>query len=284
VAVQRSVAGWFRPAEAIRFSASPASSLTRRFGSLSAWASAGTAGFAAGPKAPSTTALRLVEERPHPLTTVNALWFNAWVHYQRGDGDTAAAIAAAVIAMAAQHGLTGWPDAALPLTHGGAGRRLDTPTLAELQRRLVSAWTGGAVWRQVFCLCALAEIHAKAGRVEEALGALGSIPPEARQVFYAPEIHRIEGELLLRRAPTPTDEAERHFRTAIDLARARAEKSFELRAATSLARVWRRGNRHEDARRLLAGVYGWFTEGFATADLRDARNLLDELSGAAPNP
>lgn len=222
--------------------------------------------------------LRLVEERPHPLTTVNALWFNAWVHYQRGDGDTAAAIAADVIAMSAQHGLTGWPDAALPLTHGGAGRRLDTPTLAELQRRLVSAWTGGAVWRQVFCLCALAEIHAKAGRVEEALGALGSIPPEAREVFYAPEIHRIEGELLLRRAPTPTDEAERHFRTAIDLARARAEKSFELRAATSLARVWRRGNRHEDARRLLAGVYGWFTEGFATADLRDARNLLDELS------
>jgi DNA-binding winged helix-turn-helix (wHTH) protein/predicted ATPase len=228
--------------------------------------------------------MRLVEERQHPLTTVNALWFKAWVHYQRGDGHTAATIAADVIAMSAQHGFTGWPDAALALTHGGAGPRLDTQTLAELQRRLVSAWTGGAVWRQVFCLCALAEMHAKADRVEEALGALGSIPPEAREVFYAPEIHRIEGELLLQRAPTPTDEAERHFRTAIDLARSRAEKSLELRAATSLARVWRRGNRHGDARRLLASVYGWFTEGFATADLRDARKLLDELSGAAPNP
>jgi hypothetical protein len=60
-------------------------------------------------------------------------------------------------------------------------------------------------------------------RLEEALGALGSIPLEAREVFYAPEIHRIEGELLLRRAPTPTDEAERHFHTAIDLARASEE-------------------------------------------------------------
>jgi DNA-binding winged helix-turn-helix (wHTH) protein/tetratricopeptide (TPR) repeat protein len=222
--------------------------------------------------------LRLVEGRQHPLTTVNALWFKAWVHHQRGDGDTAAAIAADVIAMSAEHGFTGWPDAALPLTHGGAGRRLDTPALAELQRRLVSAWTGGAVWRQVFCLCVLAEIHAEAGRVEEAVGALASIPPEAREVFCAPEIHRIEGELLLRRAPTPMDEAERHFRAAIEIARARSERSFELRAATSLARLWWRGNRHEDARRLLAGVYGWFTEGFATADLRDARSLLDELS------
>ncbi|MGH7333407.1 MAG: AAA family ATPase [Candidatus Rokuibacteriota bacterium] len=221
---------------------------------------------------------RLVEVRQHPLTTVNALWFRAWVHYQLGDGDTAAATAADVIAMSAQHGFTGWPDAALPLTQGGTGGRLDASTLAELQRRLVSAWTGGAVWRQVFCLCVLAEMHAEADRVEEALGALGSIPREAREGFYAPEIHRIEGELLLRRARPPTDEAERQFRTAIDLARTRAEKSLELRAATSLARLWRRRNRHEDARRLLAGVYERFTQGFATADLRDARNLLDELS------
>jgi predicted ATPase len=221
-------------------------------------------------------ALRLVEERQHPLTTVNALWFEAWVHYQRGDGPTAAAIALEVIAMSAQHEFTGWPDAALPLTHGGAGRRLDAPTLAELQRRLVSAWTGGAVWRQVFCLCTLAEMHATADRIEEAFGALGAIPPEAREVFYAPEIHRIEGELLLRRAAT--DQAERHFRTALDLARARAEKSLELRAATSLARLWRQANRHDEARWLLAGIYGWFTEGFATADLRDAHRLLNELS------
>jgi tetratricopeptide (TPR) repeat protein len=222
--------------------------------------------------------LRLVEERKHPLTTVNALWFNAWVHYQRGEREAAAAIADRVIAMSDEHGFTGWPDAALALTRVGAGQGPDTQALAELHRRLVSAWTGGAIWRQVFCLCALAEIRAEEGHVEEALGALASIPEEARGAFYAPEIHRIEGELMLRRLQPSTDDAERHFRAAIDLARARGEKSLELRAATSLARVWHGQNKQEDARGLLAGVYGWFTEGFATADLGAARSLLEEIS------
>jgi predicted ATPase len=181
-----------------------------------------------------------------------------------------------VITLSSQYGFTGWPDAALPLADSQTGRHPDAPALAELERRLVSAWTGGAVWRQVFCLCRVAEMHTEAGRVEQALGALRSIPPEARGAFYAPEIHRIEGEVLLRR--TPAAEAESHFRTAIDLARARAEKSLELRAATSLARLWLRRNRHDDARALLADVLGWFTEGFATADLRAARTVLDKIT------
>jgi DNA-binding winged helix-turn-helix (wHTH) protein/tetratricopeptide (TPR) repeat protein len=223
-------------------------------------------------------ALRLVEVRRHPLTMVNALWFKAWVHHQRGERDAAAAIAGDVIAMSSQHGFTGWPDAALPLTDSHTGRHLDAPALAELERRLVSAWTGGAIWRQVFCLCRVAELHTEAGRVEQALGALRSIPQEARGAFYAPEIHRIEGEVLLRRTPAAAAEAEGHFRTAIDLARARTEKSLELRAATSLARLWLRRNRPDDARELLADVLGWFTEGFATADLRAARTVLDEIA------
>jgi len=223
-------------------------------------------------------ALRIVETRKHPLTAVNALWFNAWIHYQRGEHDMAAAIADRVIAMSDEHGFTGWPDAARSLTAIGNGQRLDMRALAELHRRLVSAWTGGAIWRQVFCLCALAEAHAEAGRVEEAPVALASIPEEARGAFYAPEIHRIEGELLLRRGPPPTDDAERHFRMAVELARTRAEKSLELRAATSLARLWLEQGKHADARGVLAGAYGWFTEGFGTADLRAARRLLEEMS------
>jgi predicted ATPase len=223
-------------------------------------------------------ALRLAAELRHPLTTVNALWFDAWIHAQRGERDIAAASADRVVALSAEHAFSGWTDAAFPLTWFGGGTRLDTQALAGWHRRLVSVWTGGAVWRQVFCLCALAEIHAEEGRVAEAREALASIPEEVRGAFYAPEIHRIEGELLLRRATPATDDAERHFRAALDLARARDEKSLELRAATSLARLWRGQGKRRDGRCLLADIYGWFTEGFDTADLRTARKLLEEMS------
>jgi adenylate cyclase len=130
----------------------------------------------------------------------------------------------------------------------------------------------------VFCLCAVAEIHTAADRVEEALGALRSIPADARGAFYAPEIHRIEGEVLLRRTLAAAREAEGHFHAAMDLARARAEKSLELRAATSLARLWQRENRGDDARSVLTDILGWFTEGFTTTDVRNARHLLQELA------
>jgi DNA-binding winged helix-turn-helix (wHTH) protein/predicted ATPase len=214
----------------------------------------------------------LVEARGHPLTTVNALWFSAWVRYQRGERDAAATIARRVVALSAEHGFTGWPDAALALT----GALSDPRALDDLQRRLVSAWTGGAVWRQVCCLCVLAELHLREGRLDAALDALTAIPPEARDAFYAPEIRRMEGELMLRRGHR--DDAEPHLRAAIDLARARGERSLELRAATSLARLWREQDRHEDARRVLAGVYAWFTEGVETADLDAARRLLESIA------
>lgn len=81
----------------------------------------------------------------------------------------------------------------------------------------------------------------------------------------------------LRIAPDAPDDAERGFQRAVDFARRRELKSLELRAATSLARLWRAQGRSEDARRALADVHGWFTEGFDTQDLRTAKALLDEL-------
>ena len=91
------------------------------------------------------------------------------------------------------------------------------------------------------------------------------------------EFHRLEGELLLARDPAAGPEAERAFRQAIELARQHSTKSWELRAAISLSRLWRRQGKRPEAARLLAEIYGWFTEGFDTADLREARVLLDEL-------
>ena len=89
------------------------------------------------------------------------------------------------------------------------------------------------------------------------------------------ELHRLQGELVLGR---DEESAEVCFRRAIDIARAQQAKSFELRAATSLARLWQSQGRRGAARDLLAPVHGWFTEGFDTADLKDAKSLLDQLA------
>ena len=102
---------------------------------------------------------------------------------------------------------------------------------------------------------------------------IGSLRDEDRQAFCAPEIHRIEGEILLREGALA--EAEHRFHAAVDVARQRSEKSLELRATLSLARLWRQQGKQAEARRRLAAIYGWFTEGFDTADLRAARALLD---------
>ena len=98
------------------------------------------------------------------------------------------------------------------------------------------------------------------------------------QAFRENEIHRLMGDLLLRRNPSAPDRAEVSYRRAIERARSQEAKSWELRAATSLARLWRDQGKHAAARDLLAPIYGWFTEGFDTLDLKDAKALLDHLA------
>ena len=98
-------------------------------------------------------------------------------------------------------------------------------------------------------------------------------------VYYEAELHRLHGELLrLRLAASDKRQAEMGFRRALEIARQQQARAWELRAATSLARLWGEQGRRAEARDLLAPVYGWFTEGFDTADLRDAKSLLDEVT------
>ncbi|MGH7820201.1 MAG: hypothetical protein ACREQ9_10540 [Candidatus Binatia bacterium] len=101
---------------------------------------------------------------------------------------------------------------------------------------------------------------------------------EQGDMFWMPDLHRLRGDLLLMVAPSDTDEPEACFREAIAVARRDSAKLWELRAATSLARLLQRNGRYEAARRDLSAVYGWFTEGLDTADLKRAKALLDELS------
>jgi predicted ATPase len=96
--------------------------------------------------------------------------------------------------------------------------------------------------------------------------------------WFEAELHRIRGELLRTAHPGATAEAEADFHRAITVARRQDAKLWELRAATSLARLWRDRGKRDEARALVAPVYGWFTEGFDTPDLKEAKALLDELS------
>ena len=149
------------------------------------------------------------------------------------------------------------------------------PPIRDLFERIHSGSTGRAAWRNVLCLCALARGAADRGDVDLAFEILDAIPEELRGAFFAPEMQRIRGELLLRRGAR--DEAEQCFRRAVEIAGSRAERSLELRAATSLGQLLVREGRRDEARRTVGGVHDWFTEGFETADLRAARGLLDQL-------
>ena len=95
--------------------------------------------------------------------------------------------------------------------------------------------------------------------------------------MYEAEVHRLKGELLLAQNASNTAQAEQSFRTAIAVARQQKAKSWELRATGSLARLLVKQGKRDEARAMLAEIYNWFTEGFDTADLEDAKALLDEL-------
>jgi predicted ATPase len=128
-------------------------------------------------------------------------------------------------------------------------------------------------------LTQLAETYGKAGQADAGLAALDealSIVERGGEHTWEAELYRVKGELmLLQGAEEPNAEA--CFHTALEVARRQGAKSYELRAAMSLARLWQRQGKRDAARQVLAEVYGWFTEGFDTADLQEAKALLEAL-------
>jgi predicted ATPase len=116
-------------------------------------------------------------------------------------------------------------------------------------------------------------VEAALTHIDEALAFAGETGEHWTDAF----LHRIRGEILLKSDPTSTAPAEEAFLIATAVAREQKVRSFELRATMSLARLWRDQGKRDEARDLLAPVYGWFTEGFDTLDLKEAKALLDEL-------
>jgi predicted ATPase len=153
--------------------------------------------------------------------------------------------------------------------------------LAQLQEGLAAWRATGAGLYEPYLLGLQAEAHRRAGRASEGLTLLAEAlvrVESSNEGWFAAELHRLKGEALISLSARQPVEAESCFRQAIDLARHRNAKSWELRAAASLARLWRDQGRRAEAHDLLAPLYGWFTEGLDTADVQDAKVLLDDLT------
>jgi predicted ATPase len=155
-----------------------------------------------------------------------------------------------------------------------------TEGIAQMQQGWAAYRATGANVRQPIYLAPLAEAYGQAGQVDEGLRVLAEALryiEQAGERWWEAELHRLKGELLLLQSSDNYAPAESCFYQALDLARQQQAKSWELRAAMSLSRLWQQQGKQAEARALLAPIYGWFTEGFDTTDLQEARALLDEL-------
>ncbi len=153
--------------------------------------------------------------------------------------------------------------------------------IARMRHHLQELRTLGSELGSAYYLALVATALGRKGQFDEGLHTIEesfSIIERGGQRDYEAEVHRLKGELLLAQDASNAAQAEQSFRTAIGIARKQHAKSWELRATTSLARLRRDAGRRDEARAMLAEIYNWFTEGFDTADLKDAKALLDELS------
>jgi len=228
--------------------------------------------------------LALADRLAHPYSLAFALSWAAMLHAFRREFEAALRRSYAAIGLAREHRIPAW-RAQATMSRGfalvGLGRCDEG--IADLRTSLAD-WNGiGARFMETQWLGLTAEAHIRARRFGDALAALDRATATAAataECYYQAELYRLRGVVL---AQTGGDaEAASWLRRAIDTAKGQQARSLELRAATSLARLWADRGERPRARDLLAPVYGWFTEGFDTRDLRDAKTLLEELASVPP--
>jgi predicted ATPase len=190
--------------------------------------------------------------------------------------------AEAAIALATEQGFPLW--AAIGTLYRGWGLAMQGQCeegMAQVRQGIASVRaTGAALAVSTYCTL-LADVCGHLGHTEDGLQALAeahALVEQHEERYWEAEIHRLRGVLLLRQTMDQQTEAEAWLQRALDVARRQEAKSLELRAAMSLARLWQQQGKRAAAYDLLAPIYGWFTEGFDTADLQEAKALLDELS------
>jgi len=227
-------------------------------------------------------ALALSRQLGHAHTLATAFGHAARAAVFARDVAAADACSNESIGLASEHGFAQWAAFGRILQGWADAQRGEATTgIARIRDSMAAAEATGVRLFTPFHLILLAEALAFAGKIEEALATLENALAKAAvsgERGWNAEIHRLRGELTGRLPYPDPAKAEDSFRTALGIAREQGTRGYELRAATSLARLWGKQGRQGEARDLLAPLYGWFTEGFDTADLKEAKRLLDELT------
>jgi predicted ATPase len=250
----------------------------RAYAALTLW----VLGYPAQALADIHEALALAQELSHPYNLAFARVWAAFVSQVRWDVPAVHEQAAAAVALSTAQDFPQWAALGTSLRGWALAMQGQGEEGMAQVRQGIAAWraTGAALHVPYLCTM-LAEVADHLGHPEDSLQALAeahTLVEQHEERWWAAEVARLRGVLLLRQPGTPQAEAETRLRRALDVARRQEAKSLELRAAMSLSRLWQQQGRRDEARALLAPIYGWFTEGFDTADLQEAKALLDALA------
>ena len=238
-------------------------------------------GYPESALADTERALKDAREISHAATLLVALSFGSVNHMNCGNYARANTLLSELFALAEEKGSVYWK--ALGMTQQGS-LLVRTGQAADAVRVLTSGSSAyrstGATLAIPTCFLSLAWAYAKLGRFDDAWRWIGEAVTEAEatknKLVEAP-INHLAGEIVLKSPEPDAAKAKAYFERALAVARVQQAKSLELRAAMSMARLWRDQGKRDEAHDLLAPVYGWFTEGFDTLDLKEAKALLDEL-------
>jgi predicted ATPase len=235
----------------------------------------------------SQAARTLAHELSYPYSLVAARTYAALLHQLRRESPLTYEWAEAGITLASEQGFPGWIAEGTVLQGWALAEQGQVEEgMSQIRRGQASYQALGSHLLQSYFLALLAEACRKAGQEEEGLAALVealTMVDNSGERFYEAELYRLKGTLTLQSSVQGLEssvqkEAEACFLKAIEIARRQQAKSLELRAVMSLSRLWQRQGKEDEARRMLAESYGWFTEGFDTKDLQEAKELLEELS------
>jgi predicted ATPase len=229
----------------------------------------------------SREAVQSARKLSHLHSLACSMYFAIRLRLLRREPQEADELAEPAFALSNKHGFTFWTALIVFMQGWSLCQRVrGAEGVARMRTGFASAQaTGAKMMRPTFCAL-LGQAHGQVGQLDQGRRMLSDAQDaveESGQRQYEAEVYRFKGELHLRGTAPDGEQAEACFERALRIARQQQAKSWELRAAMSLAGLWRDQGRRTEAQELLAPVYGWFTEGFDTADLKDAKALLDQL-------